>query len=36
MDVSLSSDRLLQFEWRVRQVYLALSDRIDLTEELRC
>ena len=35
MDVPLSPERLMQFEWRVRQVYLALSDRIDLAEELR-
>ena len=35
MDVPLSPDRLMQFEWRVRQVYLALSDRVDLCEEIR-
>lgn len=35
MNVSLSPEHLRQFEWRVRQVYLALSERIDLAEELR-
>jgi hypothetical protein len=35
MDVSLSPERLTHFEWRVRQVYLVLSDRVDLAEELR-
>jgi len=35
MNVSLTPERLRQFAWRVRQVYLALSERIDLAEELR-
>jgi len=35
MDVPLSPDRLMQFEWRVRKVYLTLSDRVDLAEGIR-
>lgn len=35
MDKPLSPERLMHFEWRVRQVYLALSERIDLPEALR-
>ena len=35
MDMPLSPDHLLQCEWRVRQVYLALSERVDLAEEVR-
>lgn len=35
MDVSLSPEHLRQCEWRVRQIYLALSERVDVAEELR-
>ena len=35
MDMPLSPDRLVHCEWRVRQVYLALSDRVDLIAEVR-
>jgi len=35
MDVLLSPERLLHWEWRLRQVYLALSDRVDLAGEVR-
>jgi len=35
MDMPLSAERLMHLEWPVRQVYLALSDRVDLAEELR-
>jgi hypothetical protein len=35
MNVPLSPERLTHFEWRVRQIYLILSNRVDLAEELR-
>ena len=35
MDVPLSLERLMSFEWRVRQVYLILSNRVDLAKEVR-
>lgn len=35
MNVPLSPEHLLHCEWRVRQVYLVLSNRVDLTEEFR-
>jgi hypothetical protein len=35
MDIPLSPARLVHCEWRLRQVYLVLSDRVDLVEEVR-
>lgn len=35
MNVPLSLERLMPFEWRVRQVSLILGNRVDLAKEVR-